>query len=332
MIASMRRTDRATPPPPARRGGQAWTVAPADAGQRLDKFLAAADRAGSRSRAGDAIARGRVFVDDVEAGPADGARVVAAGETVRLWMDRPGSASRPAKSPGRGGVEILFEDDDLVVANKPAGLLTVPLDDDPDTPSALEVLRQRYRSHGGREPLVVHRIDRDTSGVVLFALNPRARGLLAAQFADRTPDRVYLAIVHGHPHPSAGSWHDRLSWDEDAMLQRPARRGDPDAVDASSDYALVEAFTDSSLVEVRLQTGRQGQIRVQAQLRGHPLVGDRRYGPRGDTSALAIDFPRQALHAHRLGFAHPADRRPIEVTAPPPADFAKLLATLRRRR
>jgi 23S rRNA pseudouridine1911/1915/1917 synthase len=307
-------------------------VEAADAGQRLDKFLAAPGRAGSRSRAGDAIARGRVFVNDAEAAPADGARLLAAGDAVRLWIDRPGSASRAARSPARGGIAILLEDDDLVVANKPAGLLTVPLDDDPDTPSALDLLRQRYRSHGGREPLVVHRIDRDTSGVVLFALNPRARGVLAAQFADRTPERVYLAIVHGHPHPSAGSWHDRLSWDEDAMLQRPARRGDPEAVDAASDYRVVEAFADAALVEVRLQTGRQGQIRVQAQLRGHPLVGDRRYGPRGDAPVRAIDFPRQALHAARLAFAHPADRRRVEVTAPAPADFQALLATLRRRR
>jgi 23S rRNA pseudouridine1911/1915/1917 synthase len=307
-------------------------VETADAGQRLDKFLAAADRAGSRSRASDALARGRVFVNEVEAAPADGARLVAAGDAVRLWIDRPGSAARTVKPAARGGMAILLEDDDLVVANKPAGLLTVPLDDDPDVPSALETLRHRFRSHGGREPLAVHRIDRDTSGVVLFALNPRARGLLAAQFADRTPERVYAAVVHGHPHPSSGSWHDRLSWDEDAMVQRPARDGDPQAVDAVSDYRVVEAFADASLLEVRLETGRQGQIRVQAQLRGHPLAGDRRYGPRGEAKARAIAFPRQALHAQRLAFAHPADRRRVEVTAPLPDDFAALLATLRRRR
>lgn len=331
MIASMRRDDRDAPTPAPRRG-QAWTVETTDAGQRLDKFLAAAERAGSRSRASDAIARGRVFLNDVEATAADGARLVAAGDAVRLWIDRPGSAARPAPSAGRGGLAILLEDDDLVVANKPAGLLTVPLDDDPDVPSAFDLLRQRFRSHGGREPLVVHRIDRDTSGAVLFALNPRAKGLLSAQFADRTPERVYLAVVYGHPHPSEGSWLDRLVWDEDAMLQRPARRGDPDAIDAASDYHVVEAFADAALLEVRLETGRQGQIRVQAQLRGHPLAGDRRYGPRGEVPGRVITFPRQALHAHRLAFAHPADRRRVEVTAPLPDDFEALLATLRRRR
>ena len=311
-------------------GGRTWVVSADEAGQRLDKFLAAAGRAGSRSRAQDALARGRVFVDDVEAAPADGARIVGAGVVVRLWVDRPGSASRPAPAPARGGLGLLYEDDDLVVADKPAGLLTVPLDDDPDSPSALELLRQRFRSHGGREPLVVHRIDRDTTGVVLFALNPRARGLLAAQFAERSPERAYLAVVHGHPYPSAGHWADRLVWDDDACLQRPARAGDPRAVDAMSDYQVIEAFAAASLIEVRLQTGRQGQIRVQAQLRGHPLVGDRRYGPRGHTADASITFPRQALHAHRLVFAHPADRRRVEVTAPPPRDLDALLRRLRR--
>jgi 23S rRNA pseudouridine1911/1915/1917 synthase len=315
---------------PVSRRGRAWTVSAGEAGQRLDKFLADVSRAGSRSRANDALARGRVFLDDIEAAPSDGARIVDTGDVVRLWVDRPGSASRPVRSRPRGGLQLLYQDDDLVVADKPAGLLTVPLDDDPDSPSALELLRQRFRSHGGREPLVVHRIDRDTSGVVLFALNRRARGLLAAQFADRAPERVYLAIVHGHPHPSAGHWADRLVWDDEACLQRPARPGDPRAVDAMSDYRVVEAFEAASLIEVRLQTGRQGQIRVQAQLRGHPLAGDRRYGPRGVTAPEAITFPRQALHAHRLVFAHPADRRRVEVTAPPPSDFEALVTRLRR--
>jgi 23S rRNA-/tRNA-specific pseudouridylate synthase len=228
----------------APRRGVAWTVSAGEAGQRLDKFLAAADRAGSRGRAGDALARGRVFLNEQEATPADGARLVAAGDAVRLWMDRPGSATRRTPPPSRGGLPLLYEDDDLVVADKPAGLLTVPLDDDPDSPSALELLRQRFRSHGGRDPLVVHRIDRDTSGAVVFALNPRARGLLAAQFADRTPERIYLAVVHGHPFPPAGHWADRLVWDDEACLQRAARDDDPRAVDAMSDYRVLDAVAD----------------------------------------------------------------------------------------
>ncbi len=323
----------------ADRRGRTWTVDAAEAGQRLDKFLAAADRAGSRSRAADALARGRVFVDDAEMAAGDGARLVGPGTLVRLWIDRPGSAARGAAPRDRHGLETLFEDDTLIVVNKPAGMLSVPLDDAGSTPasaddsaSVLDLLKHRYRSHGGREPFVVHRIDRDTSGVVLFALNARARGALTKQFAERTPERVYLALVDGHPHPSMGTWHDRLVWDEDACRQREARPGDRDAVDALADYAVVEAFDSTSLVEVRLTTGRQGQIRVQAQLRGHPLVGDRRYGGRGPASRDPIAFDRQALHALRLSFVHPVDRRRIDVTAPPPADFAAVLDRLRRRR
>jgi 23S rRNA pseudouridine1911/1915/1917 synthase len=314
-----------------------WTVAAPDAGQRLDKFLAHPDRAGSRSRAADALARGRVFVAGVEMTATDAARPVATGEVVRLWTDRPGSAARPAAGQTRG-VDTVYEDDVLVVVNKPAGQLTVPLDGAPaagsqrdDVPSVLEQLQHRFRSHGGREPLVVHRIDRDTSGVVLFALTEPARARLAQQFARRTPERVYAAIVHGHPYPSAGTWHDRLVWDGDACRQRPARATDRDAVDALSDYRVVEAFEAASLLEVRLQTGRQGQIRVQAQLRGHPLLGDRRYGARRGTADPALDFDRQALHAERLAFAHPDDGRRVAVAAQMPADLRRLLASLRRR-
>jgi 23S rRNA pseudouridine1911/1915/1917 synthase len=323
-----------SPRPP--RGGETRTVDPASAGQRLDKFLADARRAGSRSRASDALARGRVFVNEAEAAPADGARTVADGDVVRLWRHRPGSAARRAAPPRpRDGLETLVEDDALIVVNKPAGMLTVPLDGVPpaassDTASVLERLQQRFRSHGGREPLVVHRIDRDTSGCVVFALTPAARAALMAQFAERTPERIYTAIVHGHPRPDAGTWHDRLVWDDEACLQRPARPDDRDVVDALSDYRVVEAFAEASRLEIRLQTGRQGQIRAQAMLHGHALVGDRRYRPRGGVADGIPAFPRQALHAERLAFVHPDGVTRIDVRAPLPPDLDKLLDRLRR--
>lgn len=309
---------------------QHWTVHADEAGQRLDKFLAAAGRAGSRSRAGDAVARGRVFLNGVEVAGDDGARLVREGDVVRLWMDRPGSASRAPRPPVRGGLDIVHEDADLVVVDKPAGLLTVPLDGESKAASVLGLLHDRYRSHRMRTPLVVHRIDRDTSGLVVFALHPKAREALVAQFARRTPERVYLALVTGHPDPPSGSWHDRLTWNEDACLQRPARDDDPDAKDAESDYRVVQTFAETSLIEVRLRTGRQGQIRVQAQLRGHALVGDRRYRPRPGDPGHGVTFPRQALHAQRLAFEHPADKRPVEFTAPMADDLRQLVDLLRR--
>jgi 23S rRNA pseudouridine1911/1915/1917 synthase len=167
---------------------------------------------------------------------------------------------------------------------------------------------------------------------VLFALNDRARAALVAQFAERSPERVYLAVVWGRPDPPAGTWHDRLIWDEEACLQREAHTDDPGARDALSDYRLVEAFKEASLLEIRLQTGRQGQIRVQAQLRGHALVGDRRYASRGGVREGGVSFPRQALHASCLAFAHPSGGHRLELTVPPPGDLRKLLTALRHGR
>lgn len=301
-----------------------------DAGQRLDKFLAVPGRAGSRSRAADALGRGRVFVNDEEVDLSGAARALGEGDRVRLWMDRPGSAARTPKPAARDGLDILFEDESLVVVNKPAGLLSVPLDGDSAAPSVMALLSDRYRSHRTREPLVVHRIDKDTSGLVLFALTERARLALVNQFAHRTPDRIYLALVNGHPSPDEGTWEDRLSWDEEAFVQRPARAGDPEARDASCAYRVVTRLAETTLLEIRLHTGRQGQIRAQSHLRGYSLVGDRRYRPREGAPGHGLRFPRQALHAQRLAFAHPVTGERVELTAPLPEDFRDLLDRLRK--
>ncbi len=311
-------------------GDRTWTVADDERGVRLDKYLAAEERAGSRRRAVDAIGRRRVFVNDAEVGTDAVGRALDAGDRVRLWMDRPGSAA-PVVRPGvHDGLDIVHQDDDIVVVAKPAGLLTVPLDGESRAPSVLALLHDRYRSHRIRTPLVVHRIDKDTSGLVLFALHDGARAALVRQFARHTPERVYMALVVGHPTPAAGTWNDRLVWDADAFVQRQARGDDPEARDARAEYRVVRTFEDASLLEVRLHTGRQGQIRAQAQVRGHALVGDRRYRPRVGMPGHGIAFPRQALHAQRLAFDHPADGRRVAFTAPMPDDFRRLLDTLRR--
>ncbi len=302
----------------------------AEAGQRLDKYLAAEDRAGSRRKAIDGLDRRRVFVNGQEIDAAGAATLVRDGDEIRLWLDRPGSAGRVSRAPVRDGLPTVYEDDDVVVVNKPAGLLTVPLDGDSDAPSVMALLWDRFRSHRTREPLVVHRIDKDTSGLVVFALHEEARAALVAQFAKRSADRVYLALVNGHPSPPAGTWRDRLAWDAEAFVQRPAKPNDPEARDAVCDYRVVSTFADTSLLEIQLETGRQGQIRAQAQLHGHALVGDRRYRPREGDPGHGVSFPRQALHAQRLVIVHPTDGRRIELTAPMPDDLRLLLDKLRR--
>lgn len=307
-----------------------WPVGEAaGAGERLDKFLAGEERLGSRSRAVGALERGKVFVNGAEAGIGDAARRLASGDVVRLWMDRPGSArTRPRTGPV-GDLDVIYEDAAIVAVNKPAGLLAVPLERKGGQASVLEQLEDRFRSHGRRRPLVVHRIDQDTSGVVLFAKDSSTQARLKDQFKRREPERVYLAVVYGVPVPAEGSWRNVLVWDEKALIQKETHPRDPRGTEAISHYAVRERFAGASLVEVRLQTGRRNQIRIQARLRGHTLVGEERY-VYGPDALRPIPFERQALHAWKLGIVHPEDGRTLALEAPVPADFADLLARLRR--
>jgi 23S rRNA pseudouridine1911/1915/1917 synthase len=315
---------------------ETWIIASAEEGARLDKYLAAADRLGSRGRAGAAIARGKVFLNDREVGPAQAGVRLATGDRVRVWMDRPGSASRRHAAPSRraggglpGSLEIVFEDSLLLVVNKPAGLLTVPLPRRPDETSVYRELAEHFRSRK-RSPHVVHRIDRDTSGLVLFATDTRTQQALKAQFVRREPERIYLAVVAGCPSPQEGTWRDRLAWDRVSLVQQETDRRDRRGVEAVSHYRLAEPLAGASVLEVRLHTGKRNQIRIQAALRGHPLIGERQYAgvPREGHAAVRT-FPRQALHAWRLGFAHPADGRPLQFEAPIPDDMAALIRQLR---
>ena len=307
-----------------------WTAGSADAGVRLDKFLASPDRLASRARAAAAIERGKVFVNGVEASIAEAAARLAEGDCVRVWMDRPGSAKARPRPQQVADVIVLFEDEVLLVVNKPAGLLAVPLERKANAPSVFDQLEDHFRSRGKRKPLVVHRIDRDTSGLVVFAKTMRAQAELKEQFKRREPERVYLAVVYGQPSPPSGTWRDHLVWDTKALIQKETHPQDPRASDAISEYRVLETFGAASLVEVRLRTGRRNQIRIQARLRGHTLVGERRY-VYGPDELRPIAFERQALHAHRLSFLHPSDGRRLTFEAPPPADFAALLARLRKR-
>jgi 23S rRNA pseudouridine1911/1915/1917 synthase len=221
---------------------------------------------------------------------------------------------------------VVYYDDAIAVVDKPAGVLTVPLARRERAASVASLLEQRFRSHRARRVFAVHRIDRDTSGLVVFARNGRVQEALKQQFIRHEPERVYWAVVHGHPSPKAGSWRDRLVWDPDTLVQKAAAAGDVNAMDAVSHYRVLESFSESSLLEVQLQTGKRNQIRIQAGLRGHPLIGERQYVTE---HADAITFPRQALHAHRLAFRHPVDGRPLSFESPLPLDLTRLIEWLR---
>lgn len=307
--------------------GQDWTVPASDDGARLDKFLAHPERLVSRAKAFAAIDRGKVYVNDA-AVTAPATRLTP-GDVVRVWIDKPGSARRPIRPGLRGDLDIVYEDDELIVINKPAGVLSVPLERKRDVPSVHDQVQDYLRPSGRRRPHVVHRIDQDTSGLVAFAKDLASQERLKAQFKRREPERVYWAVVYGHPDPPSGTWRDRLVWDPKALIQKATHPKDPQGTDAISLYETMETFAAASLIEVRLETGRRNQIRLQARLRGHTLVGEERY-TYGPETLRPIAFGRHALHARRLAFRHPLDDRPLTFEAAPPPDFAELLTRLRR--
>jgi 23S rRNA pseudouridine1911/1915/1917 synthase len=177
----------------------------------------------------------------------------------------------------------------------------------------------------------VHRIDRDTSGLVVFAKDAVTEQALKAQFIRREPERVYLAVVAGRLDPPAGTWRDHLAWNRASLAQQETRRRDRRGVEAVSLYRTLEALDGASVVEVRLQTGKRNQIRVQAALRGHPLLGERQYDRLSHRQVgwdVRLAFERQALHAWRLAFAHPVDGRLLRFEAPLPSDIRSLIARL----
>jgi 23S rRNA pseudouridine1911/1915/1917 synthase len=312
-----------------------WIIESADAGMRLDRWLAVRTDAGSRHRATEWIARGKVYLNGQVAEAAQGAHRVSAGQHVGVWIDRPGSSKPVDRSVRdvRHLLSVLHEDEAIVVVDKPAGLLVEPLPGrHGEEPTLMNLLADHYRHAPRARSFVVHRIDRDTSGLVLFARTPAARDALKSQFRQHMPERVYLAVVLGRPAPPTGTWRDSLAWDPSSLRQRKAHGRDSRASDAEARYQVTEPFADAALIEVQLVTGKRNQIRVQAAMRGHPLLGERQYrfgAPPEPPTLPHID--RQALHAWKLGFIHPTAGVRVQYVSPLADDFTALLAALRRR-
>jgi len=176
------------------------------------------------------------------------------------------------------------------------------------------LLRDWEQARSGGRVFVVHRLDRETSGLLVFARAGGVKDTLQEQFKARTPERVYVARVEGVVRPDAGTLQSRLVEDRSLRVRptRDRRRGKA----AISRYRVLERYRDATLVEIQLQTGRRGQIRAQLAALGHPIVGDREYGSRHDP------LRRVCLHATRLGFYHP-DGRHVVFDSPPPASFRR---------
>ena len=306
-----------------------WQVNTTDSGVRLDKWLADATRLGSRAKAFEAIARGKVFVNNVEQTTLEAGRKLGTGETVRVWMDRPGSAKHRVFTKRQvAGLDTIYEDEALLVINKPSGLLTVGLAKHPEEITLYDQVAD-YLSHRSKlKPQIIHRIDRDTSGVVVFAKTDVARSHLKRQFVAQKPERTYQAVVYGIPIPEKGTWRDWLVWDEKELVQKLSEPRDRHAVEAKCNYRLLEKFAAASLVEIKLVTGKQNQIRLQATAHSHQLIGEKQYLATPVKSA--IKFKRQALHAFKLSLQHPVSNQPLHFEAPLPEDIEALLKRLRQ--
>jgi 23S rRNA pseudouridine1911/1915/1917 synthase len=290
---------------------------------RLDLALIRAHPSFSRRKARDVIEKGQVTVD---------------GRLVREpGRDVDGSSSigfdphRPALPRARCRLRILYEDEHLLVVDKPAGLLTVPsgpgrLDED----TALARVHEYARHLRPRDAYAerVHRLDRDTSGAVAFALSREARSGLIRTFRAHRIDRLYLAVVEGEPREERGEVRAPLR-DTWVSGRRAVARGDEPSVAARTRWRVRERFSEATLLEVGLDTGRQHQIRVHLAHVGLPIVGDRVYG--GPRRGAGPPARRPMLHAFRLAFDHPVHGKRVDVACPPPEDFLRVVEDLRRR-
>jgi 23S rRNA pseudouridine1911/1915/1917 synthase len=306
------------------------TIAPDAAGWRLDRALAAALPTLSRERLKALISSGRVTAP--EGAPVrDPATKAVAGGAYRVSVPEPEPAHNEAQAID---LDIVFEDDHLLVVDKPAGLVVHPAAGNLDGTLVNALLHHcagRLSGIGGvARPGIVHRIDKDTSGLLVVAKTDVAHEGLAAQFARHSIDRRYLAVVAGLPNPAEGS--------VDAPLARSAANRKKMAIVAEgrgkravTHYRLVRPLRHSSLIECRLETGRTHQVRVHMSSIGHPLIGDPVYGrtPSGLCELLKrLSFARQALHAAELGFIHPVTKQALSFKSAVPSDMQQLLSAL----
>jgi 23S rRNA pseudouridine1911/1915/1917 synthase len=220
-------------------------------------------------------------------------------------------------------LSVLYEDDAVVVLDKPAGLLAVPVKGS-DNPSALSLLAAKLKLKKQRA-LIVHRIDRFSSGALLFAKTSPDRDALVRQFLDHTPVRQYLAVVRGRLDGQAGTCVHYFR--REGMFQQLRTARDPRAARAELRYSVERLFADASLVRVELVTGLQNQIRVQFSAMGHPVIGDRKYHQAESSEQL---IARVALHAAHLEFVHPRSGKNVSIDCKLPPDFQHLVRELSR--
>ncbi|REB09694.1 RluA family pseudouridine synthase [Sporosarcina sp. BI001-red] len=287
------------------------------AGERIDKALASANADWSRSLIQQWVKDGIVLVNGVTV---KANYKVKVGETLTVDEPEPEELNMPAEDLN---LEIVYEDSDVLVVNKRSGMVVHPA---PGHTTGTLVNGLMFHCtdlsgiNGIMRPGIVHRIDKDTSGLLMVAKNDKAHTSLVNQLVEKSVTRVYTALVHGHiPHDNGTI---------DAPIGRNQKDRQSMSVENTGKHAVthfkvLERFGDFTLVECRLETGRTHQIRVHMKYIGHPLAGDPKYGPK-----KTIDFDGQVLHAGTLGFVHPVTEEYMEFKAPLPEDFEKLLSEM----
>jgi 23S rRNA pseudouridine1911/1915/1917 synthase len=300
---------------------QRFVVSPAQAGQRLDRFLASLTSA-TRSHIKVLIDQERVRVAGK---PQKAGHVLRPQEEIEvLPLPALPSTATPQEIP----LEILYEDEFFAAINKPAGMVVHPA---PGQWNGTVVNALLFRwgqtdTANSLRPGIVHRLDKDTSGVLLVAKDERTLERLTHQFKERQVHKTYIAAVVGRFSTAAGeiTWPIGRHPEDRKKMSIHARKGRP----ALSRYRVVAERGGVTLVRLFPETGRTHQLRVHLAALGHPIVGDRIYGSPGALrmhAPLIRTFPRQALHAESLQFSHPATGAALTITAPYPADFAQLL-------
>ena len=303
-------------------------VVPAeDAGKRLDVWLAGAMPQVSRARLQALIGDGQIRLDGSLTRPS---AKVRPGQTVSVLVPAPVEA---VPAPEHIPLDVVYEDSHLVVVNKPAGLVVHPGAGTPRgtlVNALLGHVRDLSGVGGVLRPGIVHRLDRGTSGLLVVAKDDATHRALAAQFAGRSVEKEYLALVIGVPKARTGELTAPIGRDP-VHRQRMSVRAKKGR-EARTTWRLEEAFDGAALLRVRIHTGRTHQIRVHLAAAGHPVAGDRTYGTqsRRATAGDALrDLSRPALHAARLSFVHPASGQSMTFEAPLPPDLEHVLARLR---
>jgi len=288
------------------------TVSANEAKLRLDQFLAKQLPEFSRSRLQQLIRDGFVRLNNSASRPR---QIVRAGDKIELTEP---PLEKIETLPEPIPLEILFEDNDLIVINKPPGLVVHPGAGHHEHTLVNALLNHctTLSGIGGKErPGIVHRLDKETSGCLVVAKNDATHRDLSKQFAARAVEKIYLALVAGKLPKTTGIIEEKI-WRHPVHRQRmsaTALRGRA----AKTEYRVIRSSDRASLIECRLHSGRTHQIRVHLHHLGHPVLGDKVYAPR-----LAKDFPRQMLHAWKLGFRHPRTKEWKGFEAPLPDDFA----------